>query len=134
MQIFTDEWALAYRDAINAHPSFREAAADWQLGPLGAIARADGDEQEEDAALYLDLAKGECRYAAILSPKDVYRAANFVYEASYETWGKIYDLSLKMTTAFLTGKLKVTKGSVYKLINTDKVGDCLVQAAFQTLT
>ncbi len=64
----------------------------------------------------------------------MFRACTVVYEASYENWGKIFDLSLNPTTAFLTGKLKVTKGSVYKLINTDKVGDCLVQAAFQTLT
>ena len=64
----------------------------------------------------------------------MYRAANFVYEASYENWGRIFELSLNPVTAFLTGKLKVTKGSVYKLINTDKVGGCLVQAAFQTLT
>ena len=64
----------------------------------------------------------------------MYRAANFVYEASYETWERIFGLSFKMSIAFLTGKLKVTKGSVYKLINTDKVGGCLVQAAFQTLT
>ena len=70
MRIFTDEWALAYRDAINAHPSFREAAADWQLGPIGVITRADGDDQE-DAAFYLKLEKGECRYVANLSPKDV---------------------------------------------------------------
>ena len=71
MQILTDEWALAYRDAINAHPSFREAAADWQLGPIGVITRADGDDQQDaragtsppqDAAVYFDLEKGECRF------------------------------------------------------------------------
>ena len=143
MQIFTDEWALAYRDAINAHPIFREAAADWQLGPFGFIARANGGDQQDaradtpppqDAAVYFDYEKGECRHVTILSTKDVFRACTVVWEASYENWGKIFDLSLNPTTAFLTGKLKVTKGSVYKLINTDKVGDCLVQAAFQTLT
>ena len=70
MRPFTDEWALAYRDAINAHPSFREAAADWQLGPIGVVTRADGDDQEH-AAFYLELEKGACRYVANLSPKDV---------------------------------------------------------------
>ena len=69
MRPFSDEWALAYRDAINASEGYRHSAANWELGPVALIARVDGDDQE-DAALYLDLERGECRYAMILSPKD----------------------------------------------------------------
>ena len=128
MEIFTDEWAAAYRDAINAHPDFRKFAADWELGPMTAIARAEFD-YEEDLGLFLGIEKGECNFAIILSARDAYRAGNYVYEASYETWGHIFNNSEKLIHAFLTGKLKLTKGNIVDLLNTDKVADCLVQAA-----
>ena len=54
MRPFSDEWALAYRDAINASKGYRHSAANWELGPVALIARADGDDQE-NAAIYLDL-------------------------------------------------------------------------------
>ena len=65
----------------------------------------------------------------ILSPKDAFRAANYVYEASYENWGRIFELSLNPVTAFLTGKLKLTKGSVYSLVNYNKSSEYMAQAA-----
>ena len=65
-----------------------------------------------DAAVYFDYEKGECRHVTILSTKDVFRACTVVWEASYENWGKIFDLSLNPTTAFLTGKLKLRGTSI----------------------
>ena len=128
MQIFTDEWAAAFREAINEHPHFRQFAANWELGPIIAIARAEFDF-EEDLGLFLGIENGECNFALILSARDAYRAGNYVYEASYETWGHIFDTSEKLIHAFLTGKIKLTKGNMVDLLNTGKVADCLVQAA-----
>ncbi len=138
MRPFTDEWALAYRDALNKHEGCREAGANFELGPFGFIARANGGDQQDaradtpppqDAAVYFDYEKGECRHVTILSTKDVFRACTVVWEASYENWGKIFDLSLNPTTAFLTGKLKLAKGNIYQLLNNNKFAVYIAQAA-----
>ncbi len=138
MRPFSDEWALAFRDAINKHEGCREAGTKWELGPFGFIARANGDDQQDaragtsppqDAAVYFDLEKGECRYVMILSTKDVFRACTVVWEASYETWEKIFLLSLSPVTAFWTGKLKLAKGNIYQLTNFNKLADYVAQAA-----
>ena len=128
MELFTNEWALALRDAINEHPNFKTAAANWKYGSVGFTVNFN-DEDREDLSLYLDIEKGVCRYTALLFYKDALRACDFVLEGSLETWEKIFNLEQTSVTAFLTGKLKMTKGSFYKTMGMEKASICLFQAA-----
>ena len=128
MQIFTDEWGFALKDAINEHPGFEEAAANWKYGTVGFTVRYN-DEDREDVSLFLDIEKGVCRYTMLLSAKDAFRACDFILEGNLQTWEKVFNLEQTSVTAFLTGKLKLSKGSFYKTLGMEKASVCLFQAA-----
>ena len=128
MSIFTDEWAFALKDAINEHPSFKGEAAKWNYGTVGFTVRYN-DEDQEDVSLFLDIEKGVCRYTMLLSAKDAFRACDFILEGNLQTWEKVLNLEQTSETAFLTGKLKLSKGSFYKTLGMEKASVCLFQAA-----
>ena len=128
MQPFSDEWAVALREGINQHPYFPEAAAKWNLGPVALTARLDREDQE-DVSIFFDIEHGICRYTMILSAKDAFRACDFILEGNLQTWEKVFNLEQTSVTAFLTGKLKLTKGSFYKTLGMEKASVCLFQAA-----
>ena len=128
MQIFTDEWALAYRDAINASEDYRQAAANWQLGALALVARAESEDQQ-DSALSLALERGRCLSARLLTPEQAAEECAIVLEASTANWELLLSGSLSPTMAIMAGKLKVTKGSVSALIPYIKASEYLIQAA-----
>lgn len=128
MQIFTDEWAVALRVGVNEHPHFREAAGKWNSGPIALTARFNNEDQE-DVSILFGLEEGICQFTVILSDKDAYRAAGFVYEATFENWEKMFDRSLNPVTAFLTGRLKLIKGNFYRLFGMEKAGEYLFNVA-----
>ena len=128
MQIFTDEWSLAYRDAINASEDYRQAAANWQLGALALVARAESEDQQ-DSALSLALERGQCLSARALTPEQAAEECAIVLEASNTNWELLLSGSLSPTMAIMAGKLKVTKGSVSALIPYIKASEYLIQAA-----
>ncbi|MCS6816567.1 MAG: SCP2 sterol-binding domain-containing protein [Blastocatellia bacterium] len=96
------EWAQALREAINASPAYREAAADWEAGPIGFVVRAG----EEKTYLWLDLHRGECRAAELVSPAEGERAP-FLISAEYEDWKQILRGQLDPVRAIWMGRLKV---------------------------
>ena len=128
MEIFTDEWAFALKDAINDHPTFKKEAEFWTHGPVGFTVRYN-DESQEDISLFIDMDRGECRFTMLLSATDAFRACSFIVEANFQTWEKIFNQELTLRLAFMTGKLKLTKGSVYKTIGIDKASVSFIQAA-----
>lgn len=128
MKIFTDEWAFALKDAINDHPTFKGEAEFWTHGPVGFTIRYD-DEDKEDISLFIDMDRGECRFNMLLSATDAFRACSFIVEANFQTWEKIFSQELTLRLAFMTGKLKLTKGSFYKTLGMEKASICLFQAA-----
>jgi len=96
------EWAQALREAINASPAYRESAADWEGGPICFVIRTD----EEKTYLWLDLHRGECRAAELVSPAEGERAP-FLISAEYEEWKRILRGELDPVRAIWMGKLKV---------------------------
>ncbi len=128
MKLFTDEWAFALKDAINNHPTFKQEAAKWSYGTVGFMVRFN-DEDREDVSLYIDMDRGVCRYTMLLSATDAFRACDFILEGNLETWVKVFNQEQTSVTAFLTGKLKLSKGSFYKTLGMEKASACLFQAA-----
>ena len=128
MDIFTDEWAFALKDIVNEHPYFKEAAAKWVHGPVGFTVLFN-DEEREDLSLFLHIHEGECLYTMMLSATDGRRACEFILEADFPTWERIFHQEQTMIIAFLTGKMKLTKGSFYKSLGMEKASVYFIQAA-----
>ena len=56
MEIFTDGWARAWGERLNASDSYREAAAEWE----GAVVLENDRGDHGSQAVFLDLLHGEC--------------------------------------------------------------------------
>jgi hypothetical protein len=65
---FTPEWTQAFREAINASASYREAAEDWAWPLALCLLREPALGYPEDVAILLELDRGHCRSARLLPP------------------------------------------------------------------
>jgi putative sterol carrier protein len=96
------EWAHALCEAINASPAYRESAATWEAGPICFVIRAG----EEKTYLWLDLHRGECRGAGLVSPDEGERAPLLI-SAEYDDWEQILRGQLDPVRAIWMGRVKV---------------------------
>ena len=81
---FTTPWADALCAAINADESYRAAASGWTW-PVALVLSADARlGYPEDVAVELQLNRGDCGRATVMSPAEV--TAPFVLRADYATW------------------------------------------------
>jgi len=84
---FTQPWADALRDAINADRVYRAAAANWTW-PVALVLEAIPElGYAEPAAVEFDLDRGTCTAVRTLAPVAV--TAPFVLRAPYAVWKRI---------------------------------------------
>jgi putative sterol carrier protein len=121
--LFSDAWAKACRDELNASAAYREAGATWE----GAVVfiREDG---EAHRGVYVDLWHGECREAREIEGGDLDRAP-YVIRGDEAAWSGVLGGSLDPLMALVTGKLKLVKGSLGTLAFQIKSARELVAAA-----
>ena len=110
-QIFSEQWATAFRKNINANPDYREKSSGWE-SPL-ILKMSEGDEV---SSVYLDLWHGRCRSARPGTERDI-GEADFVIDADRDTWISLYRHQLKPISALMKGKLKLEKGRLAALMN-----------------
>ncbi|HYT64440.1 MAG TPA: hypothetical protein VEL50_11095, partial [Gemmatimonadales bacterium] len=83
------EWVAAYGAAINASDEYRTASTDWTHGSVALVMPAQpGIGMPEDVGIWLDLERGVCR-AARLVTRDEAQKAPFVLTAEYRYWKQI---------------------------------------------
>ena len=112
--VFSAPWATACAVAINAAPAYQAAAASWE----GAILLEMVPEDVEGSAphqVYFDLWHGECRAARLASPTDA-GAARYVLSGSTSAWEQVLSGRVAPLLAVMTGKLKLTRGSLAELL------------------
>lgn len=126
------DWLHAYRDAINQSAAFRIAATDWQ-GDVTFVIEAEPDKGLIlDHWHWLDLARGICRQAKVVTPDEGDRAA-FVVRAPYSRWKEVIGGRLEPTKAMVQGKLRL-KGDLKKIDEQRKAVGVLVSLASQIPT
>jgi putative sterol carrier protein len=109
---FTAEWADAWGRALGQSAVYREAASAWE----GAVALIRRDPPEtEPAVVFLDLWHGDCRAARLAEPGDI-DAARYILEADRETWEGLLNGTLGPLPALMTGRLRLTRGSLASLL------------------
>jgi putative sterol carrier protein len=111
-EVFTNDWAVAWGEAIRASDAYRRAAKRWQW-PM-VITMTLGPELPE-RSVFLDLFEGDCREARSANETD--RAAvPYVLSGDFQSWKQVLEKDLDPILALMMGKLKLEKGSLAALI------------------
>jgi putative sterol carrier protein len=130
---FTQPWADAFRDAINADPSYRTAAVGWSwpvallLDPPAATLG-----YPEPVAVQVALDRGTAGQATLVPGAAA--TADIVLGGSYETWKEIVLGSLDPVGAVMGGRLRLVRGSIMTLMSQIGAARALVACAARTPT
>jgi putative sterol carrier protein len=113
-EVFTQDWAVAWGEAIRASDAYRTAAQRW-LWPM-VITMSFGSELNlAERSVFLDLFEGDCREARSATETD--RAVvPFIISGDFDGWKQVLERDLDPILALMTGKLKLAKGSLASLI------------------
>jgi putative sterol carrier protein len=84
---FTQPWADALREAINADQAYRVAARTWTWPVALVLEAAPALGYPVDTAVEFDLDRGHCTAVRVLDPSAA--TAPFVLRAPYEAWKRI---------------------------------------------
>ena len=119
----SQEWATAYRDAINSNPAYKTAGKDWTHGVVAMVVKADAKLGiPEDTAMWLDVHGGACKECKIMTAREA-EAAPFVIVADYARWKQVIKKELDPIKGMMQGKLKLTKGhmpTIVKYVNASR--------------
>lgn len=128
---FSQAWADAFREAINADVTYRRSATRWQ-SPL-AFVLDDGAPVGliGPVALELTLDRGLCNMARIISPDAC--TAPYVLRADYATWRRIIQGDLDPMQAVVRGEVRLS-GNLMALMLHAQAVTSLVACARQVPT
>ncbi len=124
MLVFSPEWALSYQEAINQNASYLAASQKWEEGAIALVMSA-----ENPKAVLLDLWHGQCREASAAEVLLATEAATFVISGERAVWQQVLGGKLQPLMAIMSGKLKLTKGSIGRLLPYTKAANELVLSA-----
>jgi len=105
---FSSAWVEAWGHELNSNPAYQQAAATWE-GDI--VLEMAGDDEPGDRAVYLDLWHGVCRAARAATAAD-HSGARYLFRANRDAWRQVLAGKLTPATAILTGKLRLTRGSL----------------------
>ena len=110
--LFTEAWALCWRDCLNHSPAFLAAAASWNGDLCLAIVASDSTIGR---AVYLKVQDGTCQTARSAGPQDL-DTATVTLTARPTTWQGIFSGTLSPTMAVFTGQVTFHRGSIADLL------------------
>lgn len=126
LPVFSNDWARACAHLLNSQDGYRAAAAGWEATIVLTMSGLSGEENER--RVFLDLHRGECREARAGTAEDE-AAAKYVLSGSATAWQQVLMGTLAPLFAIMSGKLKITKGSLMELMPYVNAAKELVSAA-----
>jgi putative sterol carrier protein len=112
----SQQWADAYKDAINASEGYRKAAKDWTHGKVAYVVGVDASIGIlEDTAMVMDLHQGSCRGISVV-PASETADLPFIVQANYPQWKQVMKREIDPTKALMQGKLKLAKGHMPTMV------------------
>lgn len=130
LEVFTEEWSRACCEQLNQHEGYRQAAADWEGASVMVMTADPAQGVHEDRAVYLDAARGRCNGARTATPEDM-EEAPYVFRADPATWKRLMAGEVEPVQAVMTGKLKLTRGSLMTLAKHAAAATAMVKAVAQ---
>ena len=126
-------WVAAYEQAINASAEYRSASTDWTHGCVALVMPAQpAIGVSEDVGIWLDLDRGVCRAAKLVSRAEAQQAP-FVLTAEYRYWKQIIKKELGPIAGIMQRKVGLV-GSLPIVVRFIKSAEALVDAATRVPT
>lgn len=126
-------WVEAYSAAINASQDYRTASSEWTHGSVALVLPAHpAIGVPEDVGIWLDLDRGVCRAAKLVSRTEAQQAA-FVLTAEYRYWKQIIRKELGPIAGIMQRKVGLV-GSLPIVVRFIKSAEALVDAATRVPT
>ncbi len=113
-EVFTQDWAVAWGEAIRANDGYRAAAQRWRW-PMVVTMTFAADLELPERSVFLDLFEGDCREARAATETD-WTAVTYALSGDFQTWKQVLEQDLDLILALMMGKLKLDKGSLASLI------------------
>ena len=127
------EWVSAYGAAINASDAYRAASLEWTHGAVALVVNPQPEIGIKEAiGIWLDLDRGTCREARIVSVAEADRAP-FVIAGDYAHWKRVIRKELGPIAGIMQRKLSL-KGSLPVVVRFVKSAEQLVEAATRVPT
>lgn len=127
------EWVAALGAAITASDEYRAASGEWTHGAVALVVPAQpAIGVPQDVGIWLDLDRGLCRDAKVVSREDAQRAP-FVLTAEYRYWKQIIKKELGPIAGIMQRKV-VLQGSLPIVVRFIKSAEALVDAATRVPT
>lgn len=127
------EWVEAYGAAIGASAAYRAASGEWTHGAVALVVAAHPEiGVPEDVGIWLDLDRGECRAARVVSKTEA-QGAPFVLTAEYRYWKQIIKKELGPIAGIMQRKVAL-QGSLPIVVRFIKSAEALVDAATRVPT
>lgn len=123
----TPDWVAALKDAINASPSYRDAARAWEGDFWFIVEPAEGQPEAERTLMYLDLWHGACRDAFLAASEDE-RSPEFRIWAPARNWQRVITREIDPIRALMTNQLRL-KGNLAKIMRNVRAAQELVLCA-----
>lgn len=126
MKFFSEEWVRAFKDAINANPDYKTAAAEWTHGVVALVTKALPPGLSADTGMWLDLDRGICRDAKLVSAAEA-ATAPFCITGDYARWKQVLRKELEPIKGMMQGKLKL-KGDLPTIVREVASAQALVSS------
>ena len=110
LELFSDGWARAWCAALNASEGYRAAARNWE--GVVALVMNGGDTAR---AAVIDSGGGVCRTARAADAADL-AGAEYVFEGGADVWREVFTGQVAPVMALMTGRLKLSRGSLGALM------------------
>jgi len=121
------EWASAFKDAINSNSEYRTVSADWTYGVVSLVFKAQPPGLPDDAGVWLDLDRGVCRDARMVTVEEATKAP-FCITGEYARWKQVLLRELEPIKGMMQGKLRL-KGDLPTIVRQVKAAQELVNSA-----
>jgi putative sterol carrier protein len=122
----SEEWVKVYKDAINNNPEYKTGAADWTHGVVALVCKALPPALPNDIAIWLDLDRGVCHEAKIVTAAEAAKAP-FCITGEYSRWKQVIKKELDPIKGMMQGKLKL-KGDLPTIVRAVKASQELVNS------
>ena len=113
-EVFTEEWARAACERLNAREGYREHAAQWRDAVVLVMGADEALGVAEERAVYLDLFEGACRATRLATAADL-AGAPVVLRAQPAHWRLLLAGETDPVAAVMKGQLRLVRGSVFTL-------------------
>ena len=121
----SEEWVAAYENVINSSEEYKRTGATWDKGALALVCKARPDlGYDEDVGIWLDLHKGSCREARVVSSQDA-SDAPFCITGTYDRWKQVMQGKLDPIKAIMQGKFRL-KGNLADIVRYVEASQTLV--------